>query len=433
MKRMKRAAPAGLLLWACLPGAPITPACAEPAREAPSPSPAKRLRAQLSAMVDAGEIPGAIALVVQHGRPLLSVRVGYGDVATRTPMAEDAIFRLYSMTKPVTTVAVMMLAEDGRLSLGDPVGRYLPELAGLRVYGAGTQEPLTTVPAARPVTIEDLLLHRSGITYEFMGNTPVHQFYRRHGISRATAVASTRAQAAPARTLDELVARLGTAPLLHQPGERFSYGFSTTVLGAVIERVSGEKLDRFLKRRVFGPLDMPDTAFVVDDRHLPRLVTNYAASDGGLRAVDEPATSEYRDPGRLLDGGGALTGTMRDYLHFAEMLAQRGKWKGRRILAAKSVDAMFTPRLRTGAATPEDDSPFGYGLAIGDAGTEAIGMIPRGAGGWSGSAGTYFFADPAHGAAAILMTNVLSPPPYTARAYRLRALLDQAALAVIER
>jgi CubicO group peptidase (beta-lactamase class C family) len=388
------------------------------------------LRQRLSAMVDAGDIPNAIVMVVQDGRTLLSVRVGYSDVERRTPIAEDAIFRLYSMTKPVTSVAIMMLAEQGRLSLGDPVERYLPELAKLRVYKGGDVEPLETVPAARPVTIEDLLLHRSGISYEFMGDTPVHRYYRRHGVSRSTAVASGKDQAPPARTLEELVIRLGKAPLLHQPGERFSYGFSTTMLGAVVERASGERLDHFLKRHIFDPLDMPDTAFVVDDAHLPRLVTNYVATADRLKPVDVPASSEYRDPDRLLDGGGGLAGTMRDYLHFAEMLAHRGTWHGRRLLRAASVDAMFTPRLRTGGS-PQEDAPFGYGLAIGDAGTEAKGMLPIGAGSWGGSANSYFFADPAHRAVAVLMTNVLTPPPYAARTYMLRSLVNTAALSVI--
>ncbi|MCE7798011.1 beta-lactamase family protein [Sphingobium sufflavum] len=383
-------------------------------------------------MVDKREIPNAIVLVVQDGQPLLSVRVGYSDVEAKVPVADDAIFRLYSMTKPITSVAILMLVEQGRLSLGDPVEQYLPELSALRVYKSGADERLETSALTRSVTIEDLLLHRSGMSYEFMGNTPVHCYYRRHGVSRSTAVASGADQAAPARTLDELVARLGPAPLLHQPGERFSYGFSTTVLGAVVEHVSGEKLDQFLHRHIFDPLAMRDTGFVVDEARLPRLVTNYVAAEGGLQPVDRPGLSEYRDTGRLLDGGGGLVSTMEDYRHFAEMLANRGHWNGRHILKASSVDAMFTPRLRTGGSSQED-TPFGYGLAIGDAETEARGLLPVGAGSWGGSANSFFFADPAHRAVAILMTNVLTPGSFSARTYALRRMLTSATLTVIRR
>jgi CubicO group peptidase (beta-lactamase class C family) len=393
-------------------------------------SPAAALKGELDAMVAAGELPQALVLIEQHGKPLVEIATGYADIESHKPIARDAIFRLYSMSKPITSVGVLMLAEQGKLALTDPVGRYLPELADLRVWDGSAEA--NTVAAARPVTIEDLLLHRSGLTYEFMGNTPVQRWYRDNGVARTTAVASTDMPIPPAATLDELVARLGKAPLLHQPGERFSYGFSTTVLGAVIERVSGESLDQFLKTRILEPLEMKDTTFVVCEAQAPRLVTGYAASAGGLKTVDRPETSEYRDPARLRDGGGALAGTLEDYRHFAEMLAGRGAWHGKRLLRPETVDAMFTPRLRTGGGE-HLDAPFGYGLAIGDAGTEARGGLPVGAGSWSGSANTYFFADPAHDVVAILMTNELTPGAFEARTWKLREALDRAALAVVKR
>ncbi len=393
-------------------------------------SPADALKGELDAMVAAGELPQALVLIEQHGKPLVEVATGYADIESRKPIAHDAIFRLYSMSKPITSVGVLMLAEQGKLALTDPLGRYLPEMADLRVWDGSAAA--NTVPATRPVTIEDLLLHRSGLTYEFMGDTPVQRWYRENGVARATAVASSGMQVPPAATLDELLARLGKAPLLHQPGARFSYGFSTTVLGAVIERVSGESLDAFLKARILSPLEMKDTAFVVSDAQAPRLVTGYAATAAGLRAVDRPEASEYRDPARLRDGGGALAGTLEDYRHFAEMLAGRGVWHGRRLLRAETVDALFTPRLRTGGGE-HLDAPFGYGLAIGDTGTEARGGLPVGAGSWSGSANTYFFADPAHDVVAILMTNELTPGPFEARTWKLREALNRAALAAVRR
>jgi CubicO group peptidase (beta-lactamase class C family) len=402
---------------------------------APVPPPSKAaqaLQSALDGMVAAGELPQALVLIEQHGKPLIRLSAGYSDVESRKPIAEDAIFRLYSMSKPITSVGILMLMEQGKLSLSDPVGKYLPEMADLRVWDGSAADPASTVAAARPVTIEDLLLHRSGLTYEFMGDTPVQRWYRENGVARATAVASTKPQIAPAATLDQLVERLGKAPLLHQPGARFSYGFSTTVLGAVIERVSGESLDRFLKTRILDQLEMKDTTFVVSNVQAPRLVTGYVATAEGLKAVDRPETSEYRDPQRLRDGGGALAGTLEDYRHFAEMLAGRGLWHGHRLLRPETVDTMYTPHLRTGGGD-HLDVPFGYGLAIGDAGTEARGGLPVGAGSWSGSANTYFFADPKHGLVAILMTNELTPGTFEQRTWKLREALDRAALAVAAR
>jgi CubicO group peptidase (beta-lactamase class C family) len=398
----------------------------------PASEAAQALRSELDAMVAAGELPQALVLVEQNGTPLIRVSTGYADVESRRPIADDAIFRLYSMSKPITSVGVLMLADQGKLSLADSVGKYLPEMADLRVWDGSPGDPARTLPALRPVTIEDLLLHRSGLTYEFMGDTPVQRWYREKGVVRTTAVASTKAQALPAATLDQLVERLGQAPLLHQPGARFSYGFSTTVLGAVIERVSGQSLDRFLKAHIFEPLEMKDTNFVLNDTQAPRLVTGYVATAGGLKAVDRPETSEYRDSRRLRDGGGALAGTLEDYRHFAEMLAGRGVWHGRRLLRAQTVDELYAPRLRTGGGE-NLDAPFGYGLAIGDAGTEARGDLPQGAGSWSGSANTYFFADPKHGIVAILMTNELTPGRFEARTWRLRKALNRAVMAVTRR
>lgn len=407
----------------------LTSAWVAAAPVSPASETAQALRSELEAMVAAGELPQALVLVEQNGTPMIRISVGYADVESRRPIADDAIFRLYSMSKPITSVGVLMLADQGKLSLADPVGKYLPELADVRVWDGSPGNPAKTLPATRPVTIEDLLLHRSGLTYEFMGDTPVQRGYRENGVVRATAVASKKAPALPAATLDQLVVRLGEAPLLHQPGARFSYGFSTTVLGAVIERVSGQSLESFLKADIFEPLEMKDTTFVLNDTQVPRLVTGYVATVGDLKAVDRSETSEYRDVQRLRDGGGALAGTLKDYSHFAQMLAGRGVWHGRRLLSAKTVDDIYAPRLRTGGGE-NLDTPFGYGLAVGDARTEARGGLPQGAGSWSGSGNTYFIADPKHGIVAILMTNVLTPAGFESRTWRLRKALNRAVTAL---
>jgi len=390
----------------------------------------KQLESALCGMVERGELPGAIVRIEQHGVALADVCVGYQDTAFRTPLAEDAIFRLYSMSKPITSVAVMMLAEQGLLSLGDPALRFLPEFADMRVYASGGVDDMRTVPIRRPITIADLLSHSSGITYHFAGDTPVHQYYRRQGVLRDTPVGRMPQDGPAARNLNELVERIGTAPLLRQPGEGFDYSYSTTMLGAVIERATGQSLDCALRTMIFEPLDMPDTGFFVGDADLPRLVTNYVGLPSGLTPIETAETSEYRDRGRLLDGGGALAGTAQDYLNFCRMLADGGVFRDRRLLSEDSLGAMMTPRVRTDL--PPLSMAFGYGFALGDAATEAAGLLPAGAASWAGSAGTYFFVDPKAGATALLMTHLLVLPPAETGAV-LRGLVNGAALALIER
>lgn len=392
-----------------------------PTRQAP---PAAELRQTLQTMIADHRLPNAQVIIAQDGKTLAAFRLGDMDVERKAPLPADAIFRLYSMSKPITSVAAMMLVEQGKLSLDDPVSRYLPAFADMRVYQSGDLDHMVTVPAARPITIRDLLTHSSGLTYQFMGDTPVQQYYRRFGAMRDTAVGKRPGDAPPARDLAQLVDRLGNAPLLHQPGDRFSYGYSTTMLGAVIERASGESLDVFLKRHIFDPLDMPDTGFVVSDAQLPRFVTLYTATADGIAPVETAAASEYRDPARLRDGGGALAGTARDYLHFAEMLANGGIWHGHRLLSSATVTEMMQPHLPTGGKGLED-TQFGYGFAIGDAHSQAIGGLPVGTASWSGSGNTYFFVDPRRHMVALLMTNELASGE---RTETLRKAIDRAAL-----
>lgn len=393
-------------------------------------SAAERLRSELSQLVDRGELPGAIVRIEQDGRTLADVCVGYQDVAAKTPLAETSIFRLYSMSKPITSVAIMMLAEQGLLSLDDPASRFLPQFAEMRVYESGGVDDMRTSAIRRPITIADLLSHSSGITYHFSGETPVHEYYRRHGVMRETPVGRTSRDGPPARSLDELVSRIGKAPLLHQPGEKFAYSYSTTMLGAIVERATQQKLDSALQAMIFDPLDMVDTRFFVEDADLSRLVTNYAGLPAGLMPIETAATSEYRNHARLLDGGGALAGTTGDYLNFCRMLVDGGAFKGRRLLSADSIREMMVPRVKTDM--PPVSIPFGYGFALGDAATEAAGVQPAGTASWGGSASTYFFVDPKARATTLLMTHILVPPPMETGT-TLRRLVNRAALDLIVR
>lgn len=379
------------------------------------------LRAELDRAIGAHEIPGATVVVVRDGQTLVDETRGWADAKRQIPLERDAIFRLYSMSKPITSVAIMMLAEQGKLRLDDPAERYLPELKGVRAYASGEGAAMVTEPTKRLITIADLLTHRSGITYHFTGTTPVHRYYRKHGVMRDTPVGRAPEDGAPARSLDQLVARIGKAPLLHQPGQAFAYSYATTLLGAVIERATGERIDRYLARTIFVPMGMKDSGFFIADSQLLRFT---ALHGPGLAEVERPETSDYRDRGRLQDAGGALVGTADDYLRFAQMLAHGGTLHGVRLLRPESVDALFTPRIEMAGQGPFR-MQFGYGFSIGDAESAAAGVQPADSYSWSGSGNTYFFIDRRRKAVALLMTHILGDTA------ELRAVFNRAATDLI--
>jgi CubicO group peptidase (beta-lactamase class C family) len=371
----------------------------------------------LQCLTEQGEIPGAVVLVAREGRVIHDVSVGYQDIAQRTPMTPATIFRLYSMSKPITSVAIMMLVEERRLALSDPLYRFVPEFKNARVYVSGDVDHMVTEPVRRPITISDLLTHTSGITYHFTGDTPVHQYYRKHGVKRNTPVGSLPTDAPAAPTLEELVQRLARAPLLHQPGEQFDYSYSTTVLGYVIEKISGLSLDRFLQQRLLGPLRMAHTGFFVEDGALDHFVTDYLWTGTELKPIETRDTTDYRDPRRLLDGGGALAATAGDYLRFAQMLANGGELDGVRILRPQTVASMFQDHLPESAhgkgLPPGLRFQFGYGFAVGNSSSASQGWLPDGAVGWDGSGNTFFWVDPGRKLVTVFMTQVIAPkgPP----------------------
>jgi CubicO group peptidase (beta-lactamase class C family) len=213
----------------------------------PAPTTSAKLHDELQSLVDNGLMPGAVVLIADRDSVLDKIVVGFQDIAEGLPMSEGTIFRLYSMSKPITSVATMTLVEDGSLALDQAVDEILPDFKDMRVYESGTLDDMVTVPVDRPITISDLLTHTAGITYHFTGTTPVHEYYRKYGVLRDTPVGRSPEDGEPAHSLDELVARLGKAPMLNQPGTEFAYSYSTTVLGGVIERVSGKTLDEFLQ------------------------------------------------------------------------------------------------------------------------------------------------------------------------------------------
>lgn len=350
----------------------------------------ERLSMALRDRVASGHVPGAVALVARHGKVAYHESFGALDAATGAPMPQDAIFRIYSMTKAIVSVAVMMLWEEGRLLLGDPIGKYLPALADPKV-GVVEGGTLTTVPAERPITVQDLLRHTSGLTYEFRGTSLVHQAYAEARVARLR------------QTNEEQVAALGSVPLLHQPGTVWEYSRSTDVLGRLVEVISGQSLGSFLAERILRPLGMSDAGFAVPERDHGRIAEAFAKDPEGGADV---ALLDVRRPAIFESGGGGMVATAMDYARFLTMLLNNGRLDETRLLGRKTIELMTADHLGTitGAA---DLLPPGHGFGLGFAVRKTAGLAPfPGSVGnyyWGGAAGTSFWVDPAERLFAVLM------------------------------
>ncbi|MBM4184499.1 MAG: beta-lactamase family protein [Gemmatimonadetes bacterium] len=345
---------------------------------------------------DAGRLAGAVGMVVRHGKVAWVDARGMRDLAARDPMEANDIFRIYSMTKPVTSVAVMMLYEEGRFFLDEPVGRYLPELANLpvaRVADATGPDNIPTERATRPMTIRDLLRHTSGLTYGSFSNTVVDQVYRQ---------ANPLGQA----TLADMVTELGKIPLLFQPGTRWNYSVSTDVLGRLVEVVSGKPFDVFLRERIFEPLGMDDTGFFVRPAARRRFAELYghAGAGGTLEVV---GAGSYAPEETFFSGGGGLVSTAQDYARFAQMLLNGGELDGARILSPSTIALMTTDHVNDdGTSFLADGWGFGLGFTVKD--QAALDGLPDSVGTyyWFGAAGTSFWIDPAQDLIGIFMIQI---------------------------
>jgi CubicO group peptidase (beta-lactamase class C family) len=335
-------------------------------------------------------VPGAVALVARRGRTGYFEAFGQRDPVSNAPMAKDAIFRIYSMTKPIVSAAAMMLWEEGRFLLDDPIGKYLPDLADRQVAVARGAE-IELVPAEREITIQDLLRHTSGLTYEFRGTGPVHKMYM------AAKIFSREMSSA------DQVATLGQLPLLHQPGTRWEYSRSTDVVGRLIEVLSGSRLSDYLDRHILKPLGMVDTAFHVPQSQHSRLAEAFAQdpeTGAAVRLID------VRNPPNFQSGGGGLVSTASDYARFLQMLLNGGTLDGVRLLSRKTIEFMTADHLGSMTGAPDLLVPgYGFGLGFAVRLHTGISQVPGSIGQyyWGGLAGTTFWVDPAEQLFAILL------------------------------
>ena len=378
-------------------GADLLPHVAQPEEVGLSSERLERLTRVTQEHVDTGRLPGAVILLARYGKIAYFASFGYRDRAKEAPMTTDAIFRIYSMTKPITSTAVMMLHEEGKLQLSDPVSLYLPELAKLKVSVEKTdpstgQKTFETVDAQREITIQDLLRHTSGFTNGPLGrDTHVKKLYREAKIGNR------------ADTSAEFVTKLSQLPLMYQPGTRWEYGVSTSVLGRLVEVLSGQSLGAFFAERLFRPLGMQDTAFYVPADKLDRAAQPWAKPGG------PPMTPRFDVAvvPAFQSGGGGLVSTALDYLRFAQLLLHEGELQGVRLLGRKTVEFMTADHL---GSIPYDAPGMGFGLGFQVRRAVGMARLPGSVGeyGWAGNAGTLFWNDPQEQLIAIYMVQVSS-------------------------
>ncbi len=359
--------------------------------------------------IDEGKLAGTITLVARKGKIAHLQTQGKMDVEADKDMAEDTIFRIYSMTKPITSTTLMMLYEDGNFQLDDPVSRYIPKFKHLEVYGENGN-----VATEREMTIRDLLTHTSGLTYGFMRTTAVDEMYRDQAVEESD-------------DLEQMIEKLTDIPLLFTPGSRWSYSVATDVCGYLVQKISDTPFNEFLREQILDPLGMHDTDFHVPADKVHRLAANYEhTDDDGMRLVDSPETSIYLKKHKLYSGGGGLVSTIHDYHRFGQMLLNKGELDGVQILGRKTVELMTSNHLPNNgdltsmgqpvfSETPYDGIGFGLGFSvmINPATAQILGTPGEFA--WGGAASTYFWIDPSEELLVILLTQLLPSSSYPIR------------------
>jgi CubicO group peptidase (beta-lactamase class C family) len=401
----------------------------DPAEAGFDPKRLARVDTHLRRYVDDGRLAGWQVLVSRRGKPVLASHYGQRDKEAGLPVESDTLFRIYSMTKPITSVAIMMLLEEGAFELTTPVHRFIPSFKDVRVYVRGSAAAPLTVPATEPVRIWHLLTHTSGLTYGFFHSVATDEAYRTAGFEWAWPDGMDLAAACDT---------WASLPLSFQPGMEWNYGVSTDVLGRIVEVVSGQSLDQFFRERIFAPLGMTDTAFwAATEADLERLAALYAIAPGLPGPVRYDPLGKYAlSRPSLFSGGGGLVSTAADYHRFCRMIMNRGELDGVRLLAPRTVAAMSRNHLPGGADLEEFGRPiyaemtflgtgFGLGFAVVDDPIKAKSWSNRGEISWGGAASTAFWIDPVDEVICIFMTQLLPSSTHPVRS-ELRQLVYQA-------
>jgi CubicO group peptidase (beta-lactamase class C family) len=351
----------------------------------------RRLDQALQALVESKQLAGLVTMVARHGQLVEQKTYGQQDIASAKPMQRDTIFRIYSMTKPITGVAMMILYEEGKWKPSDPIAKHIPEFANLKVYsGADGDGNVKLEAPAHPPTMGELMSHTAGFTYGFFGNTPVDKLYRE---SSPLAAAS----------LEQFIERMAKLPLAYQPGEAWLYSVSVDIQGYLVEKLSGQPFPEFVRERILVPLGMKDTDFFVPPDKFARLATVYTPDPKGSGLTAAPHDPNVTRPPGLPSGGGGMYSTASDYLRFAQMLLGGGELGGVRLLSPSSVQLMrsnhLSERLMTGKFgiglyTMQPGLGFGYDFAVLDDPIEIGSSAGKGSYLWDGLAGTWFWIDP---------------------------------------
>jgi CubicO group peptidase (beta-lactamase class C family) len=365
--------------------------------------------------IDAGKIPGSLTLVARKGQVCYLEASGQRDVARGIAMTEDTIFRIYSMTKPITSLALMTLYERGKFSLNDPVHRFIPAWKDLRVRKAGSYPLFETQACRRPMTIRDLLMHTSGLTYDFMRASNIDYAYRKLGVGNPN----------PGYTLEDMIEQLAQLPLEFSPGERWNYSLSTDVLGYLVAVISGMSFPDYLQQQIFEPLGMVDTSFEISPDKVDRLACCYERGQQQMVLNDDSQASHFAQRS-FYSGGGGLLSTIQDYYHFCQMLEHGGSLDGKRIIGSRTLAYMTQNHLpggvdmsqfATGSFSETGYEGVGFGLGFAQKVNPVNNGFPasRGSYFWGGLASTLFWVDPAEQLTVIFMTQLIPSSSYNFR------------------
>jgi CubicO group peptidase (beta-lactamase class C family) len=344
-----------------------------------------KLDAQMKTFVDDGRLAGAVTMVSRHGKVVEFDANGKRDIAANAPMQKDSIFRIYSMTKPITGVAMMMLFEEGKWQLNDPVSKYIPEFTNLKVYGTDASNNVVMKDQTHPVTMRELMSHTGGFTYGIFSNTPVDKLQREANVLDINI------------TLDEFIKRVAKVPLNTQPGTEWHYSISVDIQGYIVQKLSGMSFEEFLEKRIFKPLAMSDTGFYVPKEKLGRLAEFYGYDNAGKLIVIGPKDGlnhDFSAKPTFPSGGGGLVSTASDYMRFCQMLLNGGELDGVRLLSPKTVELMHSNMLAPGLTVFGLNAGFGLDFAIYTDPVAAGGYYGKDTFWWGGAAGTWFWIDP---------------------------------------